>query len=364
VSEPLRSEGWTVHPSFVSLGPTAPVTLIFEDDELVQLAGVYPVTWRTRWDALSNLRLVRLRSGLVIFATFAGVRYAWRRRSLDDVEALRSAILARGGTVSRRRRRVLAFALVGVLVLASLATGLAAWLTRATTKTNELRDARGVNLTIRDVPPTWSVVPTSYLEYLFGTANQVVTSAPTTAPSPHSAFGQAAADFQRCLGVTNARDRIYGRAGQMPDYQVSSPVLSSTAYHGIEVASITQYYATTTMVRRDVTEMSERNFGSCFTQSSAELIIAGTGGVKSDVAHASNWTPVTYAHGWARGGVVEMVLPGVTSPLRLVMVVTSIGHYEVTLGALVASWPNSRPFLAGLVNILKSRMSSSASSAV
>ena len=358
----FRSEGWSVHPSFVPHGPTTPVSLLFDDAGLTQLAGVYPVAWQTPWSELANLQLVRTAHALALFATVGGVRYAWRTRSLDDFEALRAVVLEHDGVVTRRRRRAGALAIVAVLLLASFAGGIGAWLSGGGA-TNELSAARAVNLTAKDLPPGWATASTSVLGYLFAPSTQVITSTPTTVASTNATWLKVTSQFQHCMGVSNRNDRIYGAAGQMPDYQVSSPVFSSSSFHGIQLASTVQYYATTTMVQRDVAEMSRPNFGSCFVASNATLLVGEMGGGASATSPAVNWQPVTYARGWARGGVIKVNLPQVATPLYLVMVEEARGHFETTFGALVTTWPSSQLFLAGLVSTLKSRMDSTSATA-
>jgi len=137
------------------------------------------------------------------------------------------------------------------------------------------------------------------------------------------------------MGITNAKDRVYGAAGQVPDYQVSSPIFNTNSLGGIELASTAQYYRTTTMVSRDTAEMSMTKFGSCFATSSAALILSGYGLSKPREQRRDDWRPTTFLSGWSRGGVVALSVPGVTKGLNLVMAITTKGHYEVTLSALV-----------------------------
>ena len=107
-----------------------------------------------------------------------------------------------------------------------------------------------------------------------------------------------------------------------------------------------------------------RNFGSCFTRSSVELVLTGFGLSNPKTSAGVNWHPVTFIKGWSRGGVVPISIPDVASNLELVMVVTTAGHYEVTLSALVGNFKKSESLLTGLVNTLLSRMTSSSSKAV
>jgi hypothetical protein len=118
------------------------------------------------------------------------------------------------------------------------------------------------------------------------------------------------------------------------------------------------------MVRHDLAEMSSPKFGACFAASNASLILSANSGATRVAPPGQGWLPITFIHGWSRGGVVTFSPTATTTPLHLVMVVATSGHYEVTLGALVASWPKSKLFLTGLVNTLLSRITSSSSSAV
>ncbi len=367
MSEPLRSGGWSVRPSFVPHGPTSPVTLLADDRGLTQLAGIPDVAWQTPWSELSSLQLARFSRGMALFATAAGVRYCWRTKRLDDFEAWREVVLEHGGEVTRRQRRAGVFAVIAVVLLASFAGGIAAFFSKGSSNGHELSAARAVNVTLKDLPAGWTTTTSSALGYLFPPSNQVVTStttpASTTTTSATSVWSRVSAQFQTCMGVTAKRDRVYGAAGQMPDYQVSSRVLSATS-NFLQVASITQYYATTTMVKRDVAEMSKKDFGACFAASNASLILSGNSGAATIGSPGTNWQPQTFTRGWSRGGVVTLTQLGATVPVHLVMVEAAAGHFEVTLGALVTSWPQSESFLANLVNTLLSRITSTTSTAV
>lgn len=368
MSTALRSGGWSVRPSFVAHGPTSPVTLLADEWGVTQLAGIPDVAWQTPWSELSTIQLIRFPRAMALFATAAGVRYCWRNANLDDFEEWREIVLAHGGDVARRRRRAGVWALIVVVVLASFAGGIASFLSGTGSNGAELSAARAVNLTLKDLPSGWSTVSNAAtpLSDLFSPGGQVITSTtgPTTTAGPTSLGGRVSHQFQSCLGVSAPADRVYGAAGQMPDYQVASPIFNATSFQGIEVASSAQYYATTTMVRRDLAEMSKSTFGSCFAGSSAALMAAVGSKASLSVIPGTNWRPVTFTRGWSRGGEATLTLPGVVRPLHLVMVVIGAGHFEVTLGALVTAWPESQSFLANLVNSLLSRMTSTTSSAV
>ena len=357
----LRSEDWVVRPSFVANGPTSPVVLLADETHLTQLAGIPAVAWQTPWSEIANIELVRFAHQMALFATVADVRYCWRNRELTDYDALRAVVLEHGGVVSRRRRRVAVIAVVSVVVLASFAGGIAAWFNRGSAMATELADARFVNLTQNDLPSDFSPTASNetFLGLLVPPSDKVYTPTTTTPPAKDSTFSKAAGIFQTCFGVTNAKDRIYGAAGQQPDYQVSSPIFNANSSSGVELASTTQYYKTTTMVRKDTHEMSMANFGACFAKSSATLVLSGYGTSVPVGSAATSWRPVTFATGWSRGGVVALKVPNVTSPLQLVMVVMTKGHYEVTLSAIVGSFTKSERLLDNVVNTLLLRMSNS-----
>ena len=353
----VRSADWSVQPTFVLGAPSSPVTLLMDDAGLTQLAGDPAVAWQVPWSELGHLALVRFAHGVAFFATVDGVRYAWRTTRASAYDELVAVVEAHGGQTARRRRRAGAVLVAFVVLLASFAGGLGAWLNGHQVN-QELGAARAVNLTLKDLPDGWSISSPTILSYLFPAPSEVITSTSTTVPVRTSSWANISGLFQRCLGVSARRDRVYGAAGQMPDYQVSSPVF--TSLNGdVAVASTTQYYATTTMVRRDVAEMARPGFGSCFATSNAAVLFGAAGVALPTKDIATAWHPVTFVRGFTAGGVVR-VSPG-GPPRYLVMVMSAAGHFEVTLGALVSSWPQSESLLAGLVNTLLSRTTSNTS---
>ncbi len=360
----LRSPGWSVRPSFVPHGPTTGVTLLADDAGLTQLAGIPDVAWQTPWPALSNVQLVRFARSMALFATAAGVRYCWRNASLADYEAWRGVVLAHGGEVARRPRRAGVLVVVAVVLLASLGGAIAALFASGHPGASaELSSARAADLRIDDLPAGFSTTSASFLEALFSKPGQVVTPSPTTKPTATSQWGKISALFQGCVGVSAARDRVFGAAGQQPDYQVTSPIFRGSADGGVDVASTSQYYATTTMVRRDVAQMSRPAFGSCFAAVNAAMVLTYVSGTVPQVAPGAAWRPVTFVPGWSRGGEVRLTIPGVGQPLYLVVAVVAGGHHEVTLTALVGEWPQARGLLTGLVNTIKARIASPTSTA-
>lgn len=360
----LRSPGWSVRPSFVPHGPTEGVTLLLDETSLTQLAGDPPVAWQTPWAELGDVELVRVARRVTLAATIGGIRYTWRRRGGDDVAALADFVTARGGLVRRARQRLAVLVVAAAVLVASVAGGAVAWLARH--GTNELADARAANLTLADLPPGWYAQTEGVLSYIVPPDTTVYTSTTTTTTAgsaTNPSFSAAAAVFQSCLPVSDRADRIYGRAGQQPDYQVSSPVFLSDLDGGGEVASVAQYYRTTAMVRRDTREMSRPGFGRCFVASQAALLLGEEGQPAEAPAGARSWRPTTLLGTFARGGYVRLDVPLLSVPLDLVTVVVTHGHYEVTLDALVPSFSDARGLLDALVATLQGRVSSSSARA-
>ena len=361
----LRSEGWSVRPSFVPGGPTSDVSLWCDDAGLTQIAGEPAVAWQTPWIEIGAMQLVRSSRAMALFATIDSVRYCWRRSSLHDFEAWREVVLAHEGSVTRQRRRAGVWAVVAIVLLASFGGAIAAWFNRGSSKALELSNLQAVNVTLADLPAGWYASSNPILAYLVPPAGQVFVATPTTtAPAANSVFDKAASVFQTCLGVSNARDRIYGAAGQQPDYQVSSPIYSTSNLGGAEVATTSQYYATTAMVNRDANEIRKAKFGTCFAASSAQIVLAGFGLHASAQPSSSNWRPETLLHGLVRGGRVDLAVPGVTSHLQLVVAVIAVGHYEVTVNGVTSSWSKSQSFFNGVVNTMLSRVSSTSARSV
>jgi hypothetical protein len=353
----LRSDGWAVRPSFAPHGPTAPVSLLFDDFGVTQLAGDPPVAWQIPWAEITHVRLERRRAGATIVAVIAEVTYQWRRSApasradLDDVVAVLRAHGAREMPSSRRRRALVVAALV---TFASFA-GYFGSLGVSSSAPSVLRALEALNLSARDVSGTWASTSGSSLSVLntfLPAPGKVIYNAPTTSTTiglRDAAFTLAASHFQSCLGVPNVRDRVYGLAGQSPTYQVSSPVFSSSDFGGIQVESSAQFYDSTRSVASDVAEMSRGSFGRCFVNSTADLMIGQSSSATPNLTTGRNLAPRAFVKGWVRGGSVAVSLPTLgIARATLVVFVMAAGHYEVTLGALVV---NPAPALSTLDDV-------------
>lgn len=360
-----------MRPSFSPHGPTEPVTLLFDETGFTQLAGDPAVAWQTPWSEVSQLRLVRRRGTVVIVAVVANVPYQWRRRtplSPQQSEELGVVLSRHGARELPRSRRNVALAVAGLVTLASFGGYLGGLVASAPTSSS-VSALAAVNLSSRDVPSTWSAstsATTSELETIMPAPGQVITSSPpSTVPAQDSAFNLAANHFQRCLGVANVNDRIYGLAGQSPTYQVSSPVFSSSDLGGIQVESTAQYYASPQDVARDVAEMSRSSFGRCFVDSNADMMVGRSSATTPQLGNGVNYSPRTFAKGWVSGGSISLSLPLIgVAHATLVVVVEAAGHYEVTMAALVTNLAAARTAVNNLANVLLVRTTSSAAISV
>ena len=196
---------------------------------------------------------------MALFATAAGVRYCWRNadaRATTRPGARRcspTAARSRAAASRRRRRRS------SRSCWWPPGRGDRAVFTGGRSGPSaELAGARAANLRLDDLPAGWARRARALLGALFGKPGKVVTPSPTTQPAATSQWGKIRALFQGCVG---------GQRGARPGLRRGRPAAGlpgdvgdlprDSADGGVDVASTSQYYATTTMVKRDVAEMSE-----------------------------------------------------------------------------------------------------------
>jgi hypothetical protein len=349
----LRSDGWEVRPPLVPGGPTSPVTLLFDHAGMTQLVGEPPTAWQIPWAQMSHVHFVRHRRGMALLATIAGTRYRWSRPRSEQFRAI--AAYLKGGEVNAiTKRRRIAPAIIAVLVVLAATSTVIVTSVHTAPSVNEKAAATLANITGRDLPSSFNVVSGSLLVDLVGKPGQVFTNqTTTTAPGKNTAWYAITHTFQKCLGVSNATDRMYGAAGQMPDYEVTGTVFQSHDNGGVEVVSTAQYYATTNMVTRDTAEMQRSNFGSCFVTSQAGLLDAALGVTMPTKDIGSTWKPLTFAKGFAIGGVAPVSALGVT--LQLAVAVVTHGHYEITVAALCTNFQKAASLLNATINTVKIR---------
>jgi len=360
----FSSAGWKVNPSFVPNGPTEPVTLLFDEDSFTQLAGEPAVAWQTPWAQVTGLQLTRMGKKTALFATISGVRYVWRNEKSNSISELRAVVEAHGGVLKRQPRRLGAILVAAVVLLASFAGGIALG-SKSRSVPAELAAARSVLLTKKDMGSNFVVSSQGVLSGIIPSSSKVLTATPITKPKPGSAWAKIVSSYESCLGISYQNDRMYGGAGQSPDYQVSAPIFSSTAFGGIEVGVTSQYYKTTAMVQKDTRSMQVSNFGSCFVTSNVttmdlyDSVATPTGNVGTD------WQPAVFSKtGWSRGGYAPITVPGINGPLYLGVVEVTSGHFETTIAILVADWTKAEGFISNLASTALARMTPGGATAV
>ncbi len=360
----FTSSGWKVSRSFVPNGPTSPVTLLFDDDHLTQLAGEPAVAWQTPWTQISGLQLSQMGKKAALFATIGGVRYVWRNDRPESLGQLRAEVSGRGGEIKRQPRRLGAVAVALVVLVASFAGGMLLGSNQPTVPP-ELSNARSVLLTTKDLGSNFIVSARGVLSGIIPSSSQVLTPTPITKPKPKSAWAKIVSSYESCLGITYATDRMYGGAGQSPDFQVSAPIFSSTQFGGIEIGVTSQYYKTTEMVRKDTRSMQTKNFGACFVTSNVTTMNIYDSLPTPTSNIGFDWQPTVFSkNGWAHGGYAPITVPGINGPLYLGIVEITSGHYETTLAVLVADWKKAQGLVSNLTSTVLARMSPTGATAV
>ena len=356
-----------MHPSFSPHGLTQPVTLLIDDVGVTQLAGDPGVAWQIPWSEFKDVRLLHSRSGACIIGVVAGVVYQWRRSeplNQSQFGELRAILTTHGARETPRARRTTAWAVAAIVTLASFGGYFGAVWHHQQTST-KLAALEALNLSVRDVAGSWSsssLASSSLLTSLVPPPGQVQTANPattTSAPPSASPFALAAVHFQRCLPVASVDDRLFGAAGTVPNYQVTSPVFYSSDFGGVQVVSTAQYYDSAPSVAQDIVEMSRSSFGRCFAQAAGDELVGAASGATPDLTNGMNFTIPTFVKGWSRAGVVEVSLASLQdSRAHLVFVEEAAGHYEVTLFALAINLPRATSIIHTLTNALLARVTS------
>jgi len=237
-----------------------------------------------------------------------------------------------------KRKKVGGLALLAVVVTALSAVTVGVWgnvknTSTSTSSTQPQQDqAASKNLQFHDVPAGWGKdsPATSPLSGLMGTGG---TSKPT--PEQTKTYNQVVANFQSCMGVSNAKDRMFGKAGVAPTVQVpSAPYGTVIAGNLVEVGSVTQYYESPANVQADLAEIKNSKFASCFAQTMARFEITG-----ADATQAGATIPVTVEKPrtelgvYIAGATASLQFPSTsgTVPIEIGTSILVSGHYEQTV---------------------------------
>ena len=359
-----RFSGWRVQPSFAGAGPSEDVFIALDESGLTQWVGDPPEVWQTPRGELHELEITTGRTTR-LRARIGPVTYTWSQaRSLEHDELI-ERVRSLGGRVVRPRRGVSAMALSVAIVL--IAASVAAIAVRLSGQPVDVaRVAGSANLNLSDLPAGWIVAPSAVLADLNGPPGSVVTSStapPTLTGVSKTIWSTVTSNYEKCLGISAAHDRLYGTpgvAGVLAAYQVTGQIFSSDAFGGSEIGSVSQYYASAQSVRDDVDQYSNPRFGRCYAASQAQQLLAfvnQSATAASTPVTAVNYAPAELLPGaWRRGGVATVSLSSGLGVFHLVSVLVAAGHEEVAISALVQRWPSAEPVVAAAITSILARI--------
>lgn len=177
-----------------------------------------------------------------------------------------------------RRPAFVALAVIGVVVLVTIALA-ATWpatptSARAATATARA-EARVVGLRGSDLPGAWTPdnPATAPLAGLLG-----IDSGSKPTRQDIAMTKTITLDYQRCMGLSSAKDRFFGTGGVQPMAQVPSTPFSLTGTNGvIEVGTATQRYASASQVAKDQRQAGSPLFSTCLSQAMGRFVMSGAG---------------------------------------------------------------------------------------
>jgi hypothetical protein len=138
----------------------------------------------------------------------------------------------------------------------------------------DLQIARQLNLVKADLPAGWKV-DNSGGGPLSGFLNPNAGSASLT-PQETKQAAAIAHEFEQCMGITAAHDRVFGSAGATPTAQSSSAAYIAPANTGAEVGSTVQIFGSAAPVAADVAQVSVPKYPTCFGTAIGKLFAEGS----------------------------------------------------------------------------------------
>lgn len=313
------------------------VVATFSPGTLDLFGGEPPAAWQIPLAAIRGVSLSSRRSTIEVAGWVAGshVRLRFEHGALTtgtsdelaSILSVTSPTSTKGRQGATRRWWWALAAAVSVLI-----AGAGVWLTvRGTDQANSQArasaraQARSVDLSGRQLPVDFEVddPSTSPLAGLLGTEPA---STPTAADRRDTRSIEVR--YRSCLGVTNATDREFGRAGVVPLVDVPSLPFGRIGASGDieEVGSVTQRYASVAEVDADKRQMSLPRFPACFAAALARFV-AGT----PSAPVASTAQHLTQPFGaWATGGTATVQVADLngTMPVQIGVSVLLVGRDE------------------------------------
>ena len=278
------------------------VSLRIDDAGLSLLGGNPPTAWQIPFTALAEPRAVEHRGTVELGGWVAGsllqVSFPASKlmgASSEGLDELLAQRCGRRASMPRRRapRRRWWLLIVGLVALGAAAS-LIVWLVGATHAEDRRRNlsadraqARSMNLTTKDLPAGW-VVDQPELSPLSGFLGTRGGGAKPSA-ADRKVSAAAVAGYQSCMGISDAKDRVFGAAGVRPPVEIPGSAFGRMEGVGIiEVGTVTQRYATADDVTADRRQISSPKFATCFAEALGRMASAS-----GDVAAARADLPVT-----------------------------------------------------------------------
>ena len=217
--------------------------------------------------------------------------------------------------------------------------------------------AASVGLRASDLPSTWGAADpaTAPLAGLLG-------SAPSTKETAldRRITAEITKDYQSCVGLSDSRDRFFGKAGVQPLAQVPSLPFALEGSAGVvEVGTATQRYGSTSNVDADKRQAARPTFASCFGQAMGRFVLSGAG------QKAIRDTPVVVTQHldaplgvFVTGASAELTYPGTAglTPIEVGTTLLIAGHDEQYLYTFTTPGRFSNQERQALVDVLGARL--------
>ena len=340
------------------LGPAGPlpagaaISLRIDESGLTFVGGDPPTAWQIPYSAVGEPRCRRHRdaieiagwvAGTLVMATFpASALEEASAEEIDQVLAVATgrSDVAPGSPVDprrpRRRRRPVLLVVAGVALLAAaslLVVQLRSSHARASARSDRAETA-AMNLRAADLPSGWGAIDPAAAPL----GGFLSTASTRQSPAQKRVSAAVIARYQRCMGIPDARDRVFGAAGVTPPIEIGGlPYGPEQSTALTEVGTVTQRYASPADVAADRRQIVLPQFPTCFAEAIGRLATAD-----GDLSKASAALPVARQAlrqplgVLATGADVTIPMAGLTgsTPAQLGVTVLLTGPYEQTLYTL------------------------------
>jgi hypothetical protein len=251
-------------------------------------------------------------------------------------------------------------AVVVIVVLQSSSTSAPPHATAA-----QRQETSAKNLTVKDLPSGWAEddPATAPLGSLLSTS-----SGGSETKAQKRSQDEVISEYQACMGLTNAGDRVFGAAGVQPLFQVGGlPIgdLSSTSLlqptRLVEAGSVTQLYASDADVADDLRQITSPRFPGCFAEATGRLLEISASAAPSASYPTSVQVLPRSLGVYTAGANVELPIQGSSSPIEIGVSVLIAAPYEQTLYTYASSGAFDPSLRAQLVSTLAGRLVSGSS---